>query len=431
MGTMGELTQTRGRWRLAGRLGPLSRPPRGLLPAPGAARRLAVMSLISAIGSGLWLTGSALFFTQVVGVTAAQVGLGLSAAGVIGLLTTMPVGALVDRFGPRQVAAALMLWRAAGFTVYAFMRGFAGFLVIACLLGAADRVMGPVMQSLVSTAVSKRERGRTMGYLAATRNAGFALGGVLASTMITVFGAGSYAMLVLGNAASFVLAVPVLLTVREQEQPVTQRGLSLLRSALPRDRKFLQIAAVNGLLVAHFTLLTVTIPLWVVTRTAAPKALLGALLMINTIGASMFQVAVSGRTGTLPQAARKYLQAGAALFLCCAVVAVTGSAGPAWASVLLVLAICLLTAAELAQSAAGWQVSFALADDQRRGSYLAAFSLGESILTIIGPALLTGLMVAGGWAGWLAIGVLLLAAGTAARQLTRSARPQELAEPSG
>lgn len=419
---MGQLSEKQVRPGPAGWLGSWSRRGSALVPPSSAGRRLVVMSLVNATGSGLWLTGSALFFTRVVGVTAEQVGLGLSAAGAVGLLTTMPVGALVDRFGPRRVCAALLLWRTGGFVAYAFTRGFAGFLVVACVLGAADRVMGPVTQSLVSTSVGEDERVRTMGYVWATRNAGFTLGGALASIMITVFGAGSYVVLVLGNAASFALAVPLLLTIKERKAAAPQRGLSLLRSALPRDRRFLQIAAANGLLVAHFTLLTVTIPLWLVTRTAAPKTLLGVLLMVNTIGASMFQVAVSGRTTTLPLAARKFLQAGVALFLCCAVVAVTGATAAVWASVLLIVAICLLTAAELTQSAAGWQVSLALAPEERRGSYLAAFSLGESVQAIVGPVLLTGLVVTGGWGGWLAVGVLLLAAGATGHHLARSAQ---------
>ena len=79
-----------------------------------------------------------------------------------------------------------------------------------------DVVNGPVTQSLVISAVPEEERNRTMGHISATRNAGFTLGGALASIMITAFGTGSYTVLVLGNAASFVLAVPVLLTIKER-----------------------------------------------------------------------------------------------------------------------------------------------------------------------------------------------------------------------
>ena len=46
------------------------------------------------------MTGSAVFFTQIVGLSAAQVGLGLTIAGCRELHTAWPAGKLVDRFGP-------------------------------------------------------------------------------------------------------------------------------------------------------------------------------------------------------------------------------------------------------------------------------------------------------------------------------------------
>ncbi len=50
-------------------------------PSP-LAGRLATQSLLFALGEGTFMTGSAVFFTQIVGLSAAQVGLGLTIAGV-------------------------------------------------------------------------------------------------------------------------------------------------------------------------------------------------------------------------------------------------------------------------------------------------------------------------------------------------------------
>ena len=50
------------------------------------ARRLSVQSLLFALGEGTFITGSAVFFTQIVGLSAAQVGLGLTIAGVVSVL---------------------------------------------------------------------------------------------------------------------------------------------------------------------------------------------------------------------------------------------------------------------------------------------------------------------------------------------------------
>ena len=68
-------------------------------------RRLSSQSVLSAFGDGVFLTGSAVFFTQIVGLSAAQVGLGLTIAGVVTFLVAVPLGKLSDRFGAKRVWA--------------------------------------------------------------------------------------------------------------------------------------------------------------------------------------------------------------------------------------------------------------------------------------------------------------------------------------
>jgi MFS family permease len=68
---------------------------------------LLLVGLVDATGTGLYLAGSALFFTQIIGLSAAQVGLGLSVAGVLGILSPIPFGKLADRWGPRAVLLLL------------------------------------------------------------------------------------------------------------------------------------------------------------------------------------------------------------------------------------------------------------------------------------------------------------------------------------
>src|SRR3954467_6384790 len=72
-------------------------------------RRLSTQSVLSAFGDGVFLTGSAVYFTQIVGLSASQVGLGLSITGGVTFLLAVPLGKLSDRLGAKRVWAGASL----------------------------------------------------------------------------------------------------------------------------------------------------------------------------------------------------------------------------------------------------------------------------------------------------------------------------------
>src|SRR4029078_7004208 len=84
------------------RLGPSLR---RLVPPTPLSRRLAMQSLLFATAQGTFLTGSAVFFIQVVGLHPYQGGLGLTIAAAVSFLVPSPAGRLVDGFGPKRMWA--------------------------------------------------------------------------------------------------------------------------------------------------------------------------------------------------------------------------------------------------------------------------------------------------------------------------------------
>src|SRR4051794_25659801 len=99
-------------------------PLRRMVPDDPVASSLSAQSVPYALGDGVFMTGNAVYFTQIVGLTAAQVGLGLSITGVVALGLTVPLGKVADRFGARRMWALGAFLGAVPYLNYPFLHGF-------------------------------------------------------------------------------------------------------------------------------------------------------------------------------------------------------------------------------------------------------------------------------------------------------------------
>lgn len=384
---------------------------RQLVPSTAAGRRMVLVALVDSAGTGIFLTGSVVFLTRVAGLSAGQIGFGLSAAGIAGLAAAVPIGVVADRLGAKRTLAALQLWRGLWFLAYAFVGGFPAFLLVVCMLALAEKATGPLNQAVVGAAVGSTDRVRTMAMIRVVRNVGFSAG-ALAGTVVVGWGStAGFRAIVLINAASFLLTallvarLPLPSPVAGVRRAGPWRGLASLR-----DRRYLVLTGLNAVLIFHMTLLSVGIPLWIVTRTSAPASLTGVIVLVNTILVILLQVRASRGCDSLPVAAGRMRWAGLALAGCCVLLAVSSGAGRYVAAGLVLGAGVLLTAAEMWQSAGSWGVSYELSPEDRRAEYLSVFSLGGSLQSIAGPALLTAVVVPHAAVGWLGLSLLFVLA---------------------
>lgn len=376
-----------------------------------ADRRIALIAFADALGTGTYLAGSAVFFTQAVGLTAAQVGFGLSLGALVGLGTTFPIGVLADRIGPRPMLALICGWRALGFAGYAVISGLPAFLVLACLLGVASKAMAPVLQALVDVVVTPERRVRTMALSRSVRNVGFSLGGLLAVAPLQVGTRASYNVIVLVNAASFVVAG--VLTWRMREIRTTDRRLGTRRHPFRalRDGHYLGLTLLNGIVLLNQSMLVLAIPLWTLQHTSVPRGFIPVFLVINTVLVALFQVPATRSAESLTSAIRTFVCSAGLVAGAAGMVAISGSLTTVAAAAVLVTAVLLQTGGELLQSAASWQLSFCFAPEESRGSYLALFGLGSALEGALGPYLLTASVIATGAGGWLGLAAVLAAAG--------------------
>jgi hypothetical protein len=399
---------------------------RGYVPGRGAGRALALVTLIDSIGTGLFLAGAAIFFVRAIGLTAAQVGLGLSVGAAVGLLTTLPIGVLGDRLGPRRLLVLVQLWRAVCLVALVFVSDAVSFTVVAALMAIAEAATPSLTQAVVAAAVEGGNRVRTMAVLRSTRNVGFSVGALLAGPLIASGSATALSAIMYGDALSFVLAAVTLSRVPLTRAAAVRQHpgfLAVLGSF--RDWRYVGLAAVNSVLTLHLTILVFGIPLWLIHATSAPAGLVAVVVVVNTVMAVVLQVPFS-RHATVDGGAVRVLRLAGVMLAGCSVALAAAAYVSTWlAAALLILATTLMSLGEIWQSAGAWELSYRYADPEREVQYLAVFSLGVTAQDVYGPALVAVAVIGAGAAGWLGLAAVFVVAtllvGPAAAALERAA----------
>jgi MFS family permease len=400
---------------------------RGYIPDCGAGRTLALVTFIDSIGTGLFLAGAAIFFVRSIGLTAGQIGLGLSAGGAIGFATTVPIGVLGDRLGPRRLLVLVQLWRAACLVALVFVSDVVSFTVVAGLMAIAETATPSLTQAVAASAVDGRSRVRNMAILRSTRNIGFSMGALLAAPLIAAGSAVGLSAIMFGDALSFVVAALILARVPlTRVAAVSPRPGFLTVLGSFRDWRYAGLASLNGVLALHMTVLAFGIPLWLIHATSAPAGLVAVLMTLNTVMVVLLQVPFSKHATVSGGAPRVLRLAGVMLAGCSMAIAAAAYASLWFAAALLILATALMSLGEIWQAAGAWELSYRYADPEREVQYLAVFSLGAAAQDIFGPALVTAAVIGAGTAGWMSLAALFLVAtvlvGPATSALERASR---------
>ncbi|WP_431880030.1 MFS transporter [Micromonospora marina] len=430
------------------------------LPPPGPLRTLAYATLVNTVGAGLWLAGGALYLTRDVGLTATSVGAGLTVAGLVGLSASVPLGGLADRWDPRTLRAVLQVGQALAALAYLLVGSFPAFLAVAvpeALLAAGNLA---VRAALVAAVGGPDGRVHAFATLRAVANLGITVGTALAGIALAVDTHRAYQVLVVGNAATYLLSAALLLRLPPQPatdghrataaRPApdaettpgplttgggTRRGPGAPRRGGPlRDGRFLAVSGASAVLSTHVTVLVLVVPLWTVDRAGAPPPVVSAVLLVNTVLTVLLAVRLSRGAERAAPAARKLRRAGLVLAAATPLYAVTGILPVLPAIVLLLAATAVWTVGDLWHGAAGAGLAYDLAPPGAIGAYQGADGLLAGLAQALGRGLLTLLVLGGGPAGWLVLGGVFAAAGLAAPALTRRAvadRPVPEARPAG
>lgn len=386
----------------------------GLVPPTGPARFLVGAATIDSAGTGLFAAIATIYFIKGGILSPIEVASALSIAGIFGVAGPVPLGWLADRFGVRRIYILLVLLRGLGYCCYAGVSSYPQYLVLACFLAAVDRACSPLLQALVAGVVPADARMSTLASIRSFRNIGLTAGFLVASLIILVQNEVLIRTAFIVNGLSFLLMAVIVylrapVVVLAVETTPAAEKLSILR-----NWRFALLAVGNSAATLHDTLLTVVIPIWIVANDVLPDSLLPVLFALNTVMTVLLQVPISRRFSGARGGIRLIVRAAALLILTCVGLGFTDAADTVWVAVALaVTTIGLLTIGENMHAVAAWDLSYAMSPAHARARYLSIFSSVANVQTIVGPALLVGILLPLGSSGWAVLGAIF-AAGCAA-----------------
>ncbi len=393
-------------------------------PSP-LAGRLAGQSLLFALGEGTFMTGSAVFFTQIVGLTAAQVGLGLTFAGIGAFLAALPMGQLVDRFGPKKMWAVSATGQAAMFAVWPFITGFKGYVAMAVTMEVIGALGGAAHGAYTIDALPPGERVKSRAYMYSALNVGFTLGSLMGGIALAFHSNDVLHALPWFTAAVFLVngaAITRLPRASHDERTPEERKVKVAGPGPLRNPGWLLTTFFGGVFWTNQVLLNVVIPLWLVQKTDAPRVLLAFLFGTNTVMCIFLPMAAARGVKDVPTAL-KAMRVSSSFFVVSCLITLATHDTVGWVTIALVwLGHVTVTGAELYLSAASWTFEAELMDPRQRGAYQGAAELSSTLGRVWAPALYTFLAMNWGAVGWLLIASIIVVATIGIHPSTRLAR---------
>nr|WP_162953221.1 MFS transporter [Streptomyces sp. 11-1-2] len=179
---------------------------RAWLPDARGHRRLFSALSIDALGTGLFLPFSILYFTAMTELTLGRVGLALSIAALVRIPATAGAGMFCDRFGARSTVIVSNLIQAVGFFNYLFVGSFGHLLGAAVVVQLGNSAFWVAYPALVHDVAEGKRQESWFALITTLRQAGLGVGALGASLAVAIGGVNGYTTIVAVNALSFTVA---------------------------------------------------------------------------------------------------------------------------------------------------------------------------------------------------------------------------------
>lgn len=387
---------------------------------PREGRLLLLVIVMDSLGSGLVLPFTFVYLNGVLRLGVGAAGLLISVQALAGVIAVMPAGTLVDRLGARRVVIGALLAFLLGDVSLALVQNVPGAVVGLVLTGGGLGVLQPALQSLIATIVPSNLRPRYFASYFLLFNLGIGLGGVIGGLFVSTSHPGTFQVIFLLDAATFLPSLTVLvLALRnvggphaDEDEPAERTSRVGYLAVLRRPAVLALTLLEFGAVIIGYGQLTSGLPAFTTSVSEAPDGALGFAFAANAAVIVLLQTFVVGRIERCRRT-RVLAAAGLVWALAWVLLGLSGLVPGSWtavASVITFMAVFALGETFLQPTLPA--IVNDLAPDDLRGRYNALSRTANQAGTMLGPVLaglLLGLHQAPVYIGLLVAGNVLIA----------------------
>ena len=377
-------------------------------------RRIVAGIALSAIGRGMTLSLLMVYLHDMRGFTTSFGGLLMAWGALFGIICTAPLGALVDRIGPKIVMVIGLLISGFSALSFSFVTTHAHAFIAMSLFAFGGQCVWPAQSVILTRVTPEEDRPKIFGFNFMLMNLGLGVGGFLSSIIIRENSIFSYQIMYWLDGATYLV---FLFFVWGLDTP--HAGKYIAKDHEPKKGSYRELFAIRELSILTFAgiiLLTFGygplqsgLPIYATQYLDLAPNWLGIIFGVNTFAIVIFQPLVLN----IIEKYSKYtsLIAVAAIWaLSWLAVGVSPYLSMFMAGVALCLSQLIFAFGEMVHAPTSPALTQELTPEHIRGRASALISLQWGISGIAGPAI-AGLMIGAHleqlWVALMALGVLL------------------------
>ena len=249
---------------------------------------------LNAIGGGMTLSLLLVYLHDMRGFTNTFGGLLLAYGSIVSIIASTPMGALVDRIGPKKVMiGGLLLNSAAAFSL-SLVHTHLQAIATVTLLNIAGQAIWPSQSVILTRVTPERDRQKIFGFNFMLLNLGLGLGGLLGSLIIQRGDLLSFQIMYWVDASTFLLYLLIVMSLRgknvnkyipKEDEPKTGSYRDLF------EIKPLMYLGIAGIILFTFGYGTIQagIPVFATQFLGLSPKWLGIIFGVNTLSIVLFQ----------------------------------------------------------------------------------------------------------------------------------------------